>query len=216
MISEQKNVRYSATGTRFTLVTDDDRLEVDFPIHGNHMVLNGLMAVAAGKACGLTLEECVTGLVKAQLTKGRLELKFVGGLSILDDSYNANPESMVAALQTLARMPSPGRRIAVLGKMGELGAQSAVGYRRVGEAAVESQVDQLLTIGTETEVMAQAARSAGSTNALTLPSVEEAAKWLKQFAMKDDLVLLKGSRSAEMERVLTSLEALDFHQEYKN
>ena len=208
-----EDVRYGGAGVSFALVTGNSRLEVYLPIPGKHMVLNGLMAVAVGRACGMTLEECAAGLAKVQLTKSRLELKTAGRLRILDDSYNANPESMVAALQTLAQMPSEGKRIAVLGKMGELGAQSFAGYCQVGRTAAELGVDHLLAVGIETEPMVQAAWDAGLKDALMLTSVEEAAEWLKRFARKEDFILLKGSRSAGMERVLTSLTTATSHQE---
>ena len=88
-------------------------------VPGRHMVQNAMLAVAAGLHFGVPLEDCLAGLGAVRLTKGRLEQKTIRGISILDDSYNANPDSMVAALQTLGQMP--GRRIAVLGQMNELG-----------------------------------------------------------------------------------------------
>jgi hypothetical protein len=91
------------------------------------------------------LEACLEGLRRAKLTKGRLERKMIRGICILDDSYNANPDSMVAALETLGQMP--GRRIAVLGQMNELGAESESGHRRVGEAAAREKIDCVITVG---------------------------------------------------------------------
>ena len=82
------------------------------------MVQNALLAVAAGRAFGLSLEECAAGLAAAPLTKARLQIKSIGGVQFIDDSYNANPDSMKAALRTLVELEADGKRIAVLGRNG--------------------------------------------------------------------------------------------------
>ncbi len=132
---------------------------------GRHMVRNAMLAVAVGIEYGVPLEECMEGLRRAKLTKGRLERKMVRGICILDDTYNANPDSMVAALETLGQMP--GRRIAVLGQMNELGAESERGHRRVGEAAAREKIDCVITVGSIAERIASAARENGVKHALT-------------------------------------------------
>jgi UDP-N-acetylmuramyl pentapeptide synthase len=106
------------------------------------MVQNALLAVAAGRAFGLSIEECAAGLAAAPLTKARLQIKEIGGVQFLDDSYNANPDSMKAALRTLVELDAEGKRIAVLGEMRELGAGSERGHREVGEIAATLGVDQ--------------------------------------------------------------------------
>ncbi len=192
-------------GSRFEVVSDTGRVEAMLPVAGRHMVLNALLALAAAQACGSTLEEAVAGLSQARLTKGRLELKRVRGLQILDDTYNANPDSMTAALQTLARVPADGRRIAVLGRMGELGDQAEAGHRRVGEAAAAENIDQLIGVGTEARLIVESAREAGLRDATAVETVEEAAALLQRTARAGDTILVKGSRSAAMERVIAAL-----------
>lgn len=194
------------SGTRFLLHADGQTAAVSLPVPGAHMVSNALLAVGAGLSLGLTLEECAAGLGKLQLTKGRLEQKEARGIRVLDDTYNANPDSMVAALQTLAQMPSSGRRMAVLGRMGELGAESEQGHRRVGEAAGELGVDVLIAVGEEAAVTAQAARKRGVKTVLEVPGAEAAIVALRELACRGDVVLVKGSRSARMERVVEGLE----------
>ena len=92
------------------------------------MVQNALLAVAAGRVFGLSLEECAAGLAAAPLTKARLQIKNIGGVQFIDDSYNANPDSTKAALRTLVELETDGQRIAVLGQMAELGAESVKGH----------------------------------------------------------------------------------------
>ena len=113
------------------------------PVPGLHMVQNALLAVAAGRALGVSLEECAAGLATAPLTQARLQIKTIRGVQFIDDSYNANPDSMKAALRTLMELETEGERIAVLGQMAELGAESAAGHREVGEAAASLGIDRL-------------------------------------------------------------------------
>lgn len=200
-----EDVRPDANGTLFTLVSGGERLPARLPVPGKHMVLNSLFAVAVGSLHGVSLRESLASLAEVSLTKGRLELKTVAGLKFLDDSYNANPDSMVAALETLARMPVAGRRIAILGRMGELGSEAVPGNQRVGAAAAREQIDQVVAIGQDAEHLVQSAKAQGLQDATAMESVEEAASWLSDFAQPDDLILIKGSRSAGLERVFTHL-----------
>src|SRR3977135_394917 len=99
------------------------------------MVQKGLLSVVAGRAFGLSLEEAAGGLTSAPLTKARLQIKEINGVQFLDDSYNATPDSMKAALQTLVELDADGKKIAVLGEMRELGTETERGHEEVGEAA---------------------------------------------------------------------------------
>ena len=194
-------------GTKFRLQTDGRSMEAELPIPGLHMIRNALLAVAAGRAFGMSLEECAAGLRKIRLTKGRLEQKTIRGIHVLDDSYNANPDSMAAALRTLMGLPATGARIAVLGRMGELGAESEKGHRAVGETAAELGVDCVITVGEEAAITAEAAKNGGVSQVLQFPNIEEAARSLQAMAKPGDLVLVKGSRTARMERIVEALEA---------
>jgi UDP-N-acetylmuramyl pentapeptide synthase len=170
------------------------------------MVRNAVLAVATGRVFGLPLEACAEGLRKLQLTKGRLEHKIVRGIQILDDTYNANPDSMSAALRTLASLPAAGRRIAVLGRMGELGAESEPGHRRVGEAAAREHIDCIIGVGQEAEWIADTAAQGGVERVLKVGTNDEATQALREFAKPGDIVLVKGSRSARMERIVEGLQ----------
>jgi UDP-N-acetylmuramyl pentapeptide synthase len=166
------------------------------------MVQNALLAVAAGRVFGLSLEECAAGLAAAPLTKARLQVKEVRGVQFLDDSYNANPDSMKAALRTLVELDADGQRIAVLGEMRELGDESERGHREVGETAAALKVDCLIAIGNVAAIIADAAKQAGLEKSSTVTSTAEAAELLTDLAAPGDLVLIKGSRLARTEQVI--------------
>src|SRR5437588_503463 len=195
-------ITQSATGTHFTILEGAHRCRAQLPVPGLHMVQNALLAVAAGRVFGLSLEDCAAGLAAAPLTKARLQIKEIGGIQFIDDSYNANPDSMKAALRTLVELDADGKRIAVLGEMRELGKESARGHREVGETAAELGVDQLIAIGDMGAAIAEAAQEAGLEKTAAVGSISEAAEMLTEITAPGDLVLIKGSRTARTERVL--------------
>src|SRR5256884_9146392 len=139
-------ISQSGSGTDFTILEGAHRCRAQLPVPGMHMVQNAMLAVAAGRVFGVSLEECAAGLVAAPLAKARLQIREINGVQFIDDSYNANPDSMQAALPTLVELEADGKRIAVLGEMRELGKESARGHREVSETAAEPGVDQLISI----------------------------------------------------------------------
>src|SRR5216117_4133367 len=154
-------ISQSGTGTDFTILEGAHRCRAQLPVPGLHMVQNALLAVATGRAFGLSLEDCAAGLIAAPLAKARLQIKEIGCVEFIDDSYNANPDSMKAALRTLAELPAEGKRIAIFGEMRELGAESERGHREVGETAATLKIDQLIAIGNGATAIAEGARNAG-------------------------------------------------------
>lgn len=193
----------SAEGCRFRLVYDGQEVDASLPVVGEHMVRNATLAAAAGLKLGLSLEQIAAGLADAELTGGRLQRKTVAGLTILDDSYNANPESMRAALRTLRDLPVAGRRIAVLGLMAELGDAAEAEHRKLGAAVAENQIDIMLGIGDEGRFLAEGVD--GKANTQVFDDHADLAEFLRSESRPDDLILLKGSRSAAMETVLAHL-----------
>ena len=191
------------SGTRFTITGDFGRAEAMLPVPGRHMVGNALLAVAAGVLSGIPLEACAAALSSIELTSGRLGRIERRGVILIDDTYNANPDSMVAALETLSSVPASGRKIAVLGRMGELGAHAAEGYARVGRSAA-GVLDILICVGEEASAIAAAARDAGLADPSVVADNAAAAALLSSLAREGDLVLLKASRRARMEEVLAN------------
>src|SRR3989440_9630402 len=195
-------ITQSGTGADFTILEGAHRCRAQLSVPGLHMVQNALLAIAAGRAFGLSLEGCAAELAAAPLTKARLQVKEVRGVQFLDDSYNANPDSMKAALRTLVELDADGQRIAVLGEMRELGDESERGHREVGETAAALKVDHLIAIGNVAATIAEAARRAGLQNSSTVASTAEAAELLGELAAPGDLILIKGSRLARTEQVI--------------
>jgi len=194
-------------GVRFELAHAGRSVEAWLPVAAEHMVRNATLAAAAGLKLGLSLEDVARGLGAVELAGGRLQRRVVAGLRILDDSYNANPDSMRAALRTLAALPVEGKRIAVLGRMAELGDRADEEHRKVGVAAAENGIDMLVGIGEEGARMAAGAKtvSGSGMGSHVVTDTAEAAAWLRQVATPQDLILIKGSRSTRMETVLAYL-----------
>jgi UDP-N-acetylmuramoyl-tripeptide--D-alanyl-D-alanine ligase len=196
-----ENLRPSTHGLDFDLVRGKERVAAHLPVTGEHMVRNALLAVSAGLELGLSLRECASGLAATKLSARRLACLDVRGVTVLDDSYNANPDSMEAALHALRGLPGGGRRFAVLGRMGELGAYADEGYRRVGRTAA-STMDVLIAVGAETSPLADEAEKAGLSEVRRATDTTDAAKLLRDLTRPGDAVVVKGSRAARMERVL--------------
>lgn len=190
----------------FTIVAQDGgEIRASIGVPGKHMVSNALLAAAVGLHLGLSLEQVANGLAAAQLTGGRLQSKSIGGIDFIDDSYNANPDSMRAAVQTLAAMACGGRRVAVLGGMAELGEFAEEEHRKLGAEAAAAGIDYVLGVG---ELAAPITSGRESDSVRHFESQEACAAFLKEHATAGDLVLVKGSRSSSMELVLTEFEKL--------
>jgi len=170
-------------------------------IFGRHQVANALLAIAVAAEFGLSKGEIERGLGECKPAKMRMELWEFNGVRVLDDAYNANADSMAAALQTLQDLPCKGRRVAVLGDMAELGGSSEALHEEVGRRAAEFSVAQLFAVGKMASVMARGARQAGLNRVLEFGDVESAAAAVKQFVKPGDLLLLKASRVTRLERV---------------
>jgi UDP-N-acetylmuramoyl-tripeptide--D-alanyl-D-alanine ligase len=184
-----------------------DALEgVALPFAGEHNRMNALAALAAAAALGIDPREVASRLADAELPGRRLERHALpGGVALIDDAYNANPASTVAALEVLAR--SDGRKVFVFGGMRELGAHGERHHRLIGEAAQASGVTILAAVGPDARVAAQAAIQAGlpAEKAILSDTPEEAADRLATRLEPGDQVLVKGSRAATLERFIDRL-----------
>jgi UDP-N-acetylmuramoyl-tripeptide--D-alanyl-D-alanine ligase len=203
-----ENVEQCAKGSKFKLSSGARTAQVLLPVHGEHMVINACLAAAVGLEVGLTLEECAAGLAKTAIPGNRLKIQNLGPVLVINDAYNANPDSMVAALKTATQLTVKGRRVAALGRMGELGRESESAHRRVGRAVAEFEFDYLITVGEEARLMAEAASSAGLKSADRADTHEQAVEALLDYLEPGDLLLVKGSLSSAMDRVVHGLEAV--------
>jgi UDP-N-acetylmuramoyl-tripeptide--D-alanyl-D-alanine ligase len=191
----------------FTLAVAGRQHAVRLAFAGRHNVANALAAAAVGVALELSLEEIVRGLGAARPVGGRSVWKRAGDVSILDDTYNASPASVRAALDTLAARRAGHRAIVVLGDMLELGALSDEAHREVGRLVAALPADELVGLGRGTALAVEAARAAGLTHAHHAATFEDTVAHLLKRLAPGDVVLVKGSRGMRMERVVDALVA---------
>jgi UDP-N-acetylmuramoyl-tripeptide--D-alanyl-D-alanine ligase len=188
-------------GVAFTIEHEGRSVAASCPLPGKHHVYPALAAVAVASHEGMTLEEIADALTQA---RPELRLRVVpgpNGSTIIDDSYNASPASMLAALDLLGELG--GRRIAVLGDMRELGAATEEGHRRVGERAATA-CDVLFVAGEYGRIIGESARSAGLNDVCELET-KDAAETLRRELKKGDHALIKASRALELENVVKEL-----------
>lgn len=190
----------SAGRTRFGLELNGARTDMELGLFGRHNVMNALAAAACCIAVGIPPEQVRTGLGKVQPVKGRMQLKTgPHGVSIFDDTYNANPASLGAALTVAREMP--GQVWVVLGDMGELGDAAAGLHREAGVQASKLGIDRLYGIG---ELAAHAVRGFGP-GAAHFRALDDLAETLRSELRPGVVLLVKGSRSMAMERVVDAL-----------
>lgn len=191
-------------GMRFELRTPDGARLARIPGLGRHAVHNALAAAAVGGVAGIDLDAIVTGLATGSEATHRGELVRLGEVTIIDDSYNAAPASMLAALDVLASLP--GRRIAVLGEMLELGIETEAGHLEVGRTAGRI-ADLLVVVGFDAAGIADGAREAGlgPDRIFEVDDAEAAHDVLRPRLVPGDVVLVKASRGIELDRLVAAL-----------
>jgi len=194
-------------GLTFTLESGGERQEVTLAFAGRHNVTNALAAAAAGIALGISLADVARGLAAARPVAGRCVWRQAGAVAILDDTYNASPVSVRAALDTAAEHRRGRRVIVVLGDMLELGGITDEAHRDVGRAVAALPVDEFVGVGRAMELAVQTAREAGLAEARHLMTFEDTVAHLLKRLTAGDLVLVKGSRGMRMERVVDALVA---------
>jgi len=194
-------------GLRFTLEAGGARQEVTLGLAGRHNVINALAAAAAGVALGIPLADVARGLAAVRPVAGRCVWRQAGAVSILDDTYNASPVSVRAALDTVDAHRRGRRVIVVLGDMLELGAITDDTHREVGRAVAALPADEFVGVGRAMQAAVDAAKEAGLTEARHLTTFEDTVAHLLKRLTAGDLVLVKGSRGMRMERVVDALVA---------
>ena len=197
---------------RFRLATPGGAADVVLPVPGEHMVPNALAAAAVGWFLGLDPSEIAEGLTRASMSAGRMQVfESREGIRVIDDAYNANPASMAAALKAARWMAGDGRVIAVLGHMAELGPIAAEEHERVGELLARLGIDAVVTVGPEARLIAVGAEREGvePERIHRAQDGEAAVAIVRSIARPGDLVLVKASRVARLERVAGALRGED-------
>ena len=190
------------TGTKFLLCTGNKRIAVDLPAPGMHYVLNALAAAAVADTLSIDLVEAMKALKSYEPPAMRQQVSQVGGITLIDDSYNASPDSMKSSLGVLAGFSTKGRKIAVLADMLELGEYSARGHYEVGEQAGKLGVDVVIAVGKEAENIAVGAKEHGVKEVHFLKDNQAVLELLRQMVKPGDAVLVKGSRGMHMEEIV--------------
>lgn len=200
-----ERLRMDLSGCSYDLVIEGcSPCPVSLPVPGVHMAANSLLAAAAAWKFGMSPEEIADGLTHVTLTSGRLRVLNAGGVTVIDDSYNANPESVKASLVTLSDLPVSGRRVAVLGSMGELGNASREAHFCVGQLAREHKIDLICVVG-QGEEAEELARGAHGLEMICSPDPIRAAEDLSHRIHPGDAVLFKASHSVHIERCMNIL-----------
>ena len=204
-VTAENVVSAGAEGMRFALRTPIGRQDVATPALGRHGVQNALAAAAVGMAAGCDLREIVAGLGAGWSAPHRDRLVRAGEVTILDDSYNASPASVRAALELLAALPGS-RRVAILGEMLELGPQHEAGHREIGAAAA-AVAGLIIVVGAGATGIAEAAGEAGlpAHRILLAADADEALELVRPRLRTGDIVLVKGSRGIGLDRLVEQL-----------
>lgn len=187
---------------------DVDRMECKLSLRGIHNVSNACSAAAVGYLAGMSLEEIVAALEASMPEGGRQEILHSDqGFTVINDAYNANPDSMRASLSLLKAMRVEGRRFAVLGDMGELGSFAPAAHESVGRFAARANIDFLICVGELARLIGQAAQSAGFApeRIHVVDTREEALAFLREHIAPGDTLLLKASHFMELDRIAKEL-----------
>lgn len=203
-----QSVRCSLGGIHFRI--SGSSTEFNLPLPGRHNASNALVAIAIGREFGMTDSAIRDALATCSRPEMRMQLQRAGDVTILNDAYNANAASMSAALQTLSEAEVPGRRIAVLGEMRELGDSSRKFHEEIGRAAAASGLACLVCVTGDARIIADTAIAAGmpATSVCFVADSAAAAQLVPQLIQPGDTILLKGSRGVKLELVANALSGL--------
>lgn len=201
-----ENIRIIDGKAEFDAVYGEKRIPVSLSMPGKHNVLNALAALAVCELSGASMHAGAEKLSAFQGIKMRQQIYKMDCYTVIDDSYNANPDSMKAGLRVLMEYPAQGRKVAVLGDMLELGEQELMFHEEIGSMAAVLGVDNLCTIGTLSKAMEKAAKQANECIQVRhFENREELITYLKRLLKPEDVVLLKGSRSMQLNLVADAL-----------
>lgn len=198
---------HGENGTYFDIKVAGAEYKVHVPVPGIHNVQNALAAIASGCELGIPMEEIVLGIEGFSPTKMRMDIFTANGIKIINDAYNASPQSMEAALNVLKEIGKGCRKIAILGDMLELGDWAKEAHFGVGRFAAESGIDLLFTVGQAARNIADGAIKAGchDERVKSFENNLEALNYLKYVGRTGDVILVKGSRGMKMEEIVKGL-----------
>lgn len=198
-------IKVGLKGTSFRLHYQKEKVGIKTGLVGRHFVQNCLAAAAVGRLQGLSWDEIKRGLAKLKPLKGRVSIERGPlGSVLINDALRANPASTIAGLQVLVDLPTKGKRIAVLGEMGELGTSAEKSHREIGREVRRLKIDCLVSVGPLQKFVAEEAKK-GNLQVFWVENVHQAAEVLKKILKPGDLFYLKASLLRHMERILLIL-----------
>lgn len=188
----------------FTCIIDSNKEEIYIPTVGKHNIYNAMAAILVGRSLGITIDEIKEGLKNYKATKMRLDIVKNNDITIINDAYNASPDSMQAALGILGRYSE--RKVAILGDMFEMGDMAEYGHRLVGKSCI-GNTDVLITIGEISKFISDEAKNMGlgANNIYHFETKEEAIEKIENIINTKDVVLVKASRGMKLEKIVEYL-----------
>jgi len=200
------NAVIKENGSTYNIDIEGEKHTVNIGIGGNHFILNSLCAIAVGKVFNVNMASVLEGIANFELTKRRMQIeKKSDNITIINDCYNANYDSMKAAIQYLGSMQS-GEKVAVLGDMLELGMFSEELHRKVGEEVVKNNIDVLITVGKEAKYIADESRKLGMSTIYEFSNNEDAKEKIREIMIKGKInILLKASNGMKFQEIFESI-----------
>ena len=210
------NIDLGETTSKFQLEVDEKQRayvgngeQINVPVGGKHFVYNALCAISVGKLLGIKIENVKHGIEKFELSKNRMEIFKVKSITVVNDCYNANFDSMKAGIESIAKMEGK-RKIAVLGDMLELGDFSKDLHYKVGLEVVKNNIDMLITVGKESKNIADATKESKiyPENVFTFDKNEDAIELIKNTVADGDVILVKASNGMKFIEIVNALKNL--------
>lgn len=192
-------------GIEFTVVADGNEYHVEVTQPGIHNVYNALAAICVGREFGVKTEDSIIGIKNCEYTSGRLEVEEINGMQIINDSYNASPDSIKAALGVLKLATMP-RKIAILGDVLEMGDYARDAHYKLGKSVADNNIDMLITAGENAAYIAEGAKDCGMENVAAFPKTLDICNHVKNIVRAGDAVLIKASHGMHFEDVYNSIK----------
>lgn len=192
-------------GIEFTAVVDGKEYKAEVTQPGEHNVYNALAAICAGREFGVEIADAIRGIKNCEYTAQRLEVTEIGGMQIINDCYNASPDSIRAALGVL-KYADMERKVAILGDVLEMGEYAAKAHYDMGRSVVENGIDLLITAGENAARIAEGAKDCGMENVKVFKTTEEVCEYVKEALKPGDAALIKASHGMHFENIYKTIE----------
>lgn len=200
-----KEVDINEESTEYVTEIENKKYKVVIPASGKHFVLNGMCAIVVGKTLNVEIEKMIEALKNFENTGKRIEIKEINNIKMINDYYNANYDSVKAALEVMNKITAK-RKVAILGDMKELGKYEEELHRNVGKEVIKNKIDVLITVGNLAQYIAKETEDLGLKQTYKFKTNEECIKELNNIIKKDDAILIKASKAMHFEEIAENIE----------